>query len=249
VSPPPAHAVCLALAGLLVACQAPTAMRRSERIVHQGFDTDERGAWVVVTGPGSLLLAGANLAVGSFVPLGPPLEPDQKWFRSYSGPMLPRAQVAVLCGRDHATSVERIRRPEGGWIAARHEAWHFPLCIEVLPGHYELEVAYFRRDSDDASDRSVTLQAESTEPSVVEWEAEAGGLYELFAELGPRSPAAGGAPRRTIPRSRSLGTSWWELETSAWSARIARLPSWEAAPPEILEARGAWEQYEHDRGD
>jgi len=222
-------------------------MRRSERIVHEGFDTDERGAWVVVTGPGSLLLAGANLAIGSFVPLGPPLEPEQKWFRSYSGPMLPTTEVAVLCGRDRATSVEQLRRPEGEWIGARHAPWHFPRCIEVLPGHYELEVSYFRRDTDDASDRSVTLQAESTEPSLVEWDAEAGGLYELFAELGARAPAAGGAPRRTIPRSRSLGTSWWELETSSWSARIARLPSWDAAPPEILEARRAWEEYERDR--
>ena len=247
MSLPSAFAVCLALAGLLVGCQAPAAMRRSERIVHQGFDTDERGGWVVLTGPGSLLLAGANLLVGSFVPLGPPLEPDQKWFRSYSGPMLATTEVAVLCGRDRATSIERLRRPGGEWIGARHAPWHFPRCIEVLPGRYELEVSYFRRDTDDASDRAVTLQAESTEPSVVEWQADAGGLYELFAVLGARTPSAGGAPRRTIPRSRSLGTSWWELETSDWSARIERLPSWDAAPPDVVTARRAWQDYERDR--
>jgi len=247
VSPPRAPAVCLALAALLVGCQGATALRRSERIVRRGFDTEERGGWVIFTGPGSLLLAGANLAVGSFVPLGPPVEPEQKWFRTYSGPMLPTAQVAVLCGRDRATSVERLRRPEGEWIPGRHEPWHFPRCIEVLPGLYELEVGYFRRDSDDGSERAVTLQAESTEPSLALWQAEAGGLYELFAELGARAPAAGGAPRRTIPRSRSLGTSWWELETSAWSARIERLPSWDAAPPELLAVRREWESYERDR--
>ena len=232
---------------MLLGCQAPTAMRRSERIVRQGFDADERGAWVIVTAPASLLLAGGNLAIGSFVPLGSPLEPEGKWFRSYAGPMLPTGEVAVLCGRDRATSVDRLRRPGGEWIAARHAPWHFPRCIEVLPGTYELEVSYFRRDSDDASDRAVTLQAESTEPSTVEWQAEAGGLYEIWAALGPRAPAAGAAPRRFIPRSRSLGTSWWELETSVWNARITRLPSWEAAPSEILAARQAWEAYERDR--
>ena len=70
-------------------------MRRSERIVHQGFDTAERGAWVVVTGPASLLLAGGNLAIGSFVPLGPPLEPDEKWFRSYAGSMPSASQEST----------------------------------------------------------------------------------------------------------------------------------------------------------
>jgi hypothetical protein len=247
VPAPRAAAVLLALAASLLACQAPNALRRSERIVRQGFDTEERGGWVVFTAPGSLLLAGANLAVGSFVPLGPPPEPEQKWFRTYSGPMLPTAQVAVLCARDRATSVERLRRPDGPWVAGRHAAWHFPLCIEVLPGRYELEVGYFRRDTDEGGERLVTLQAESTEPSLVLWDAQAGGLYELFAVLGSRAPAAGGAPRRSIPRSRSLGTSWWELETSAWSARIEALPSWDAAPPAVLEARREWEQYERDR--
>jgi hypothetical protein len=248
VSATRAPAGCLALASLLVAgCQLPNALRRSERMVGAGFDTERHGAWVVVTAPASLLLAGGNALVGSFVPLGPPPEPEAKWFRSYAGPMLPREQVAVLCHRDRATFVERIRRPGGEWIAGRHAPWHFPLCLEVLPGRYELEVHYFRRDTDDASERLVTLQAESTEPSLVEWQADAGGLYEVFAALGPRSPAAGPAPRRHIPRSRSLGTSWWELETSSWSARIARLDSWDEAPPAVPAARGAWEEYERER--
>jgi len=217
-------------------------------MLRDGFDADERGGWVVLTAPGSLLLAGGNVLVGSFVPLGPPPEPEAKWFRSYAGPMLERERVAVACHRERATSVDRIRRPGGEWVAARHAPWHFPRCLEVLPGRYELEVHYFRRDADDASERFVTLQAESTEPSLVEWRAEAGGIYEVFAALGPRAPAAGPAPRRHIPRSRSLGTSWWELETSAWSARIARLASWDAAP-EIQAARRAWEDYERERDD
>ncbi len=245
----PARALAIASCLLLAGCQLPHALRRSERMLRDGFDADERGGWVVLTAPASLLLAGGNALVGGFVPFGPPPEPESKWFRSYAGAMLPRDQVAVVCHRERATSVERIRRPEGEWVAGRHAPWHFPLCLEVLPGRYELEVHYFRRDTNDASARFVTLQAESTEPSVVEWRAEAGGIYEVFAALGPRAPAAGPAPRRHIPSSRSLGTSWWELETSAWSARIARLASWEAAAPEVQAARSAWEAYERERDD
>jgi hypothetical protein len=216
-------------------------------MLDDGFDAEAHGRWVVLTAPASLLLAGGNALVGSIVPLGPPLEPEEKWFRSYAGPMLPRESVAVVCHRDRSTSVDRLRRPGGEWIAARHEPWHFPRCIEVLPGRYELEVRYFRRETDDDPERSVTLQAESTEPSLVEWEAQAGGIYELWAVLGARAPAAGPAPRRHIPRSRALGTTWWELETSAWRARIGRLASWQAAAPAVLDARRAWEEYERAR--
>jgi hypothetical protein len=239
----------LALASLLllVACQLPNALGRSRRMIRDGFDTDEHGRWVALTAPTSLLLAGGNALVGSFVRLGPPPEPGSKWFRSYAGPMLPRAEVAVACHRARATSVDRIRRPGGDWVEARYEPWHYPRCLEVLPGLYELEVQYFRRDTDDGSERFVTLQAESTEPSVVEWRAEAGALYEIWATLGARAPAAGPAPRRHIPRSRALGTSWWELETSPWNARIGRVASWDAADPGIVEARRAWEEYERDR--
>jgi hypothetical protein len=239
----------LALASLLVlaACQLPNALGRSKRMIRSGFDADEHGRWVVFTGPASVLLAGGNALVGSFVRLGPPPEPGSKWFRSYGGPMLPRTEVAVVCHRSRATSVDRIRRSGGTWVAARYEPWHYPRCLEVLPGLYELEVQYFRRDTDEGGERLVTLQAESTEPSVVEWRAEGGVLYEIWPTLGDREPAAGPAPRRHIPRSRSLGTSWWELETSPWSARIAPVESWEAADPGIVEARRIWEAYERDQ--
>ena len=228
-------------------CQLPQALGRSKRMVRDGFDADEHGSWVVLTAPASLLLAGGNALIGSVVRLGPPPEPESKWFRSYAGPMLPPTQVAVVCHRERATSVERLRRPGADWVVARYEPWHYPRCLEALPGLYELEVQYFRRDTDDASERLVTLQAESTEASVVEWRAEAGALYEIWATLGPRAPAAGPAPRRHIPRSRSLGTSWWELETSTWSARIGRIASWDAADPAVVEARRDWEEYERDR--
>lgn len=236
--------VCLLSA---VSCQLPNALSRSRRIVRDGFDAEEHGGWVVLTAPASVLLAGGNALVGSVVPLGPPPEPEVKWFRSYTGPMLPREEVAIVCHRERATTVARMRRPGGEWVSARHAPWHFPRCVEALPGVYELEVQYFRRDTDDASERLVTLQAESTEPSVVEWRAEAGGLYEIWATLGPRAPAAGPAPRRHIPRSRSLGTSWWELETSTWDARIGRVPAREAADPTVAEARREWEAFERKR--
>jgi len=242
-----ARVLALASLVLLAGCQLPNALSRSRRIVRDGFDADEHGRWVAFTGPASLLVAGGNALLGSVVRLGPPPEPESKWFRSYTGPMLPREEVAVACHRERATSVDRIRRPDGDWVSARYQPWHFPRCLEVLPGVYELEVQYFRRDIDEASERLVSLQAESTEPSVVEWRAEAGALYEISASLGPRAPAAGPAPRRHIPRSRSLGTSWWELETSPWSARIARVASWDAADPAVVEARRLWEEYERDR--
>lgn len=216
-------------------------------MLERGFDREEHGGWVVLTAPAALLLAGGNLLVGSVVPLGAPLEPEHKWFRSYTGPMLAREQVSVVCHRARATRVDRVRRPGGPWIEARHEPWHFPRCLEVLPGRYELEVSYFHRATTRGDEDLVTLQAESTEPSQVAWEAEAGALYEIWAVLGPRGPAAGPAPHRHVPRSRSLGTSWWDLETSPWQARIGRAASWDAADPELLAARRAWEAYEAAR--
>jgi hypothetical protein len=132
-------------------------------------------------------------------------------------------------------------------VAARHEKWHVPRCIEVLPGRYELEVHYFLRETEGGRERVVTRQAESTEPSLVEWNADAGGLYLLSAALGPPAPASGTPPRRHIPRSRSLGTSWWELETSEWTARIERLPSWESVDEPLREHRRVWIEYERRR--
>jgi hypothetical protein len=216
--------IALFASSLLSSCYLPAALSRSRRMVRDGFDVGRRGAWVLVTGPGSLLAAGG-----------------------YRGEILPVEAVAILCGRERATRIERIRRAGGSWVAARHEKWHVPRCIEVLPGRYELEVHYFLRETEGGRERVVTRQAESTEPSLVEWNADAGGLYLLSAALGPPAPASGTPPRRHIPRSRSLGTSWWELETSEWTARIERLPSWESVDEPLREHRRVWIEYERRR--
>jgi hypothetical protein len=236
---------------LLASCYASSASRRSGRIVRDGFDFDEHGPWVLLSGPGSLLLAGGNLALGSLVPLGggvDPREPEAKWFRSYSGQMRPGEEVAILCHREPFTWVTGIRPESGGaWQGARHEKWHFPVCIEVLPGHYELEVHYFARESDDDHETSVSRQAESTRPSTVFWEAEAGRVYLLGAFLGKPEPAEGPPPQRHIPRSRALGTTWWELEESDWYVRIEPASDWSSLEGPVVEQRRAWMEYEARR--
>ena len=233
----------LALSVGLSGCYVSSAAQRSRRIVADGFDVESRGAWVAFTGPGSLLVAGGTMLVGPFF-LGPS-EPRIKWFRSYPGKMLPVEQVAILCHGDRATWIHAMR-PMGSdlWTRARHEKWHFPRCIEVLPGSYELEVHYFLRDSEDDVERAVTRQAESTQPSSARWEAEAGGLYRLTARVGDPVPSQGPVPRRHIPRSRSLGTTWWDLQESEWTVWIERLPSWEAWDEPVREHRQAWMDYE-----
>ena len=65
---------CVSVAAI-AGCYAQSAMRRSDRIVRGGFDFDAHGPWVLVTAPGSLLLAGGNLAVGSLIPLGGGVDP------------------------------------------------------------------------------------------------------------------------------------------------------------------------------
>lgn len=240
----------LALA-CLFACYASSAARRSERIVAKGFNFEDRGPWLLVTGPGSLVLAGANMLVGSVLPIGggvDPREPEAKWFHSYDGAMRPGKQVAIVCNRERSTIVTGIREvPGGAWRDARHEKWHFPVCIEALPGSYELEVHYFVRDHLADSDESVTRQAESTAPSVVRWSAEAGAVYVLTAYLGDAQPSSAMPPQRHIPRSRALGTTWWELEEADWYARIERQGSWDALEGPVVEQRRAWVSYESRR--
>ncbi len=242
----PGIVLALALTVGLSGCYVSSAAQRSRRIVANGFDVESRGGWVVFTAPGSLLVAGGTLLVGPFF-LGPS-EPRVKWFRLYPGRMLPEEQVAILCHEERATWIHAMR-PVGGdvWTSARHEKWHFPRCIEVLPGSYELEVHYFLRDSDEDPDRAVTRQAESTQPSAARWDAAAGGLYRLTAQIGAAGPASGPVPRRHIPRSRSLGTTWWDLQESEWTVQIERLPSWDAWDEPVREHRLGWMDYESVR--
>jgi hypothetical protein len=248
-------AILLLVAVCLAGCYAPSAGRRAGRIVERGFDTDARGPFVVLTGPVSLVHATVDFAAHALVPLDydgyflvDRREPAVQWFRRYGGPMRPLADVSVLCHVERATFVAAIReQPNEEWREAREESWQFPKCIEVLPGRYELVVDYLLRVTEDARDRKSTQHIESTEPSIVRWNAEAGRVYRLYARLGEARPAPGPAPRSRISKSQSLGTSWLTLEVSDWSAGIEPLDSWEALGEPLLEHRAAWARYESTR--
>lgn len=244
-------ALTLSLLPPLAGCYTASAMRRSKRIVRAGFDFNERGPWILVSGPGSLLVAGGNLLLGSVLPFSSgvdPREPEAQWFHAYAGEMRPASEVAVLCHRERATWVTGIRPAgTGEWQAARHEKWHFPVCLEVLPGRYDLEVHYFAREHEDDREQSVSRQAESTHPSVVSWDAEAGHLYLLDAQLGAPRPAQSRPPQRHIPRSRALGTTWWDLEESEWTARIEEVGTWDSIEGPIYEQRRDWMRWEQRR--
>jgi hypothetical protein len=203
---------------------------------------------VAVIGPLALVVAGGNLVVGSLVPLGKgvdPREPEAKWYHAYAGAMRPAQEVAILCNRERSTEVTGLRPgADGAWTDARSEKWHFPVCIEVLPGSYEVEVHYFARETADDPEHTVTRQAESTAPSTVHWDAEAGRVYQLVAELGAPQPAAELPVQRRPPRSRALGTSWWELQESDWTVRIEPLSDWKSLSGPVVEQRRAWEDWE-----
>jgi len=236
-------------------CYAPSAGRRSAKILERGWDPHERGALMILTGPVSVVHATADFAVHALVPLDydgyflvDRREPSTQWFRRYDGPMRPLDQVALLCHAERATFVEAIRddaAPE--WRQARDQSWQFPKCIEVLPGSYEVAVSYLLRRTDDARDQKSTMHVESTEPSSVRWNAEAGGVYLLRAVPGDAKPAPGPAPRSRISKSQALGTSWLTLEVSDWYAEIERLPSLEALSEPVSEHRAAWERFERVR--
>jgi hypothetical protein len=236
---------------LLAACYTSSASRSAGRILREGFDFDARGPWVLVSGPGSLILAGGALMVGSVIPLGDgvdPREPEVKWFHAYPGEMRPPEEVAILCHRDRATWVTGIRPVSGGeWQSARHEKWHFPACIEVLPGRYELEVHYFARQTEDDREQSVSRQAESTAPCTGLWEAQAGHVYLLSPVLGKPAASPNAPPQRHIPRSRAMGTTWWGLEESEWRVRIEPTAEWASLEGPLAEQRGAWQRYQAGR--
>jgi hypothetical protein len=234
------------------ACYMPSAGRRAGRILAQGWDPDERGALMALTGPVSIVHATADFAVHALVPLDydgyflvDRREPEVQWFRRYGGAMRPLEQVSILCHAERATFVAGIREQGSTeWREARNQSWQFPKCIEVLPGRYELAVDYLLRRSDDARDEKTTMHVESTEPSLVSWNAEAGGVYLLRAALGERKPAPGPAPRSRLSKSQSLGTSWLTLEVSDWVAEIERVESWQAIGVPVPEHRAAWARYE-----
>jgi len=246
-----AAALLIAFTLPITGCYAKRASRMAEKTIATGSDFETLGPWVVVTAPGAVLVAGGQMAVGSLVPLGggvDPREPETKWFRAYAGDMRPGEEVGILCHSDLATWVTGIRPASGGaWRSARHEKWHFPTCIEALPGRYEIEVNYFERDHDDDRDESVSRQAESTAPTYAIWQARPGQVDRLEVLIGEPEPAQGRPPQRHIPRSRALGTTWWELNESDWYVRVVPFGEWSDQEDEIVEARSAWAVWETKR--
>jgi len=237
-------ALLAALTTALAGCYWSSAARHAGPILSRGWDVEERGPYVILTGPVSTVWAGAELAVRSVVP-GEAAEPAEKWFRFYTGPMLAESEIAILCSSERAVHVHTIRQMEGGArFPARYHSWHFPLCIEALPGLYELEVHYFVRRTEDARDRTSTEHAESVEPSRVAWYAEAGGVYALRARVGATGQASAPTPRSRVARRASLGTSHFELEEGEWAAEIERLASADDLDVAVYEHRAAWERYE-----
>ena len=69
-----------------------------------------------------------------------------------------------------------------------------------------------------------------------------------FLARGPTAEgalAAGGLPpQRHIPRSRSLGTTWWELQESDFSIRVEHVASWDGIGGPTHEQRRQWDRYE-----
>jgi hypothetical protein len=246
-----AAALLFALAVPTVGCYTKRATRMAKKTIERGFDFDTLGPWLLITAPGSLIVAGGQVVVGSVIPLGAgvdPREPEVKWFHAYPGEMRPGEEVGILCHGERATWVTGIRPASGGeWRSARHEKWHFPVCVEALPGRYEIEVNYFDRAHDDDREESVSRQAESTEPTYAIWEAHAGRVDRLEVRIGKPEPAHGQPPQRHIPRSRALGTTWWDLQESEWYVRVVPGDSWEVQEEGLVEQRSAWAVWETKR--
>jgi hypothetical protein len=223
-------------------------------MVRDAWDTEEHGASVLWRGPVFSLIALGEFIVHSFVPIDydgfafvDRREPRQKWFRAYGGAMRPLSEVAILCHRDHVTSIYSLRA-EADEIAyaARHERWHYPRCIEVLPGSYRLEVNYYSRVSADVDRDLATETVESARPSIADWTAEAGAIYQLRAVFGDATDAPGDDPGffHAPPRSQSPGTTTYALEVSTWNVRIERVPSVDYLDEPVLQYRERWKAYE-----
>jgi len=252
----------LLLCSFLAGCYAPSAARRSWGILARGWDHERWGPYVALTGPGMSLLAVGDLAVHALVPLhydGYFLidrnEPQQKWFRFYTGPMQPVADVAILCNRERATTVSTIRTEEQERTTyARHQKWHFPQCIEVLPGSYELKVDFYSRETFRRDLSVATYSTESTSPATVTWAPLAGDVYQLTAVLGDAAPTPGmgfsGTTIKRLTRSKTqLGASEFTLDEGHWIAIIEKVPSIESIDAPVIEHREAWKRYEYHRSD
>jgi hypothetical protein len=231
-------------------------------MIARGWDRDTWGNYVVLTGPGMSVLAVGDFAVHAFIPLHydgyfllDRTEPDQKWFRFYTGPMQPIEDVAILCNRERATTVSTIRTADQERATyARHQKWHYPQCIEVLPGTYELQVDFYSRETFRREFSVATYSTESTSPATVTWTPAPGDVYELSAVLGDVAPNPGkayaGKTIKRLTRSKTnLGASEFTLDEGHWLAIVEKVPSVESIEAPVIEQREAWKRYELRRRD
>jgi hypothetical protein len=255
-------AVTLLLCVALVGCYVPSAARRSARLLKHGWDRGAFGNYVVLTGPGMSVLAVGDFAAHAFVPfqydgyfLVDRREPQQKWFRFYTGPVQQIDRVAILCNRERATTVTTIRTEEQERATfARHQKWHYPQCIEALPGTYELKIDFYSRETFQKDYAVATYSTESTSPATITWEAEAGSIYLLSAVLGDVTPAPGVAYsgttlKRLTRTSTNLGSSEFTLDEGHWLAILEKVDSFDEIDSPVLEHREAWRRYELRRRD
>jgi hypothetical protein len=223
-------------------------------MVRDAWDSGEHGAAVLWRGPVFSIAALGDFLVHALAPIDydgyflvDRREPREKWFRAYGGAMRPRPEVAILCHRDRVTSIYSLRaEADETAYAARHERWHYPRCIEVLPGSYRLEVNYYSRVTADVDRDLATKTVESARPSVVDWTAEAGAIYQLRAVFGEAVEAPGDDPNffHAPPRSQSPGTTTYALDVSTWNVRIDRVPAVDYLDEPVLEYRERWKAYE-----
>jgi len=245
--------LCIALTG----CFTPSAARRSGRLIADGWDSDRFGGYTALTGPAMTLYAIPDFLVHALIPiqydgyfLVDDTEPPQKWFRFYTGPIQPLEEVAILCSRERSTTVTTIRSDEHERATfARHQKWHYPQCVEVLPGAYELEVDFYSRETFRRDFSVATYSTESTSPASIDWAPEAGKFYELWAQLGDVAPNPGtgykGTTIKRLTRSKTnLGASEYTLDEGHWLAIVEPVPSVDVFPAPVLEHRESWRRYE-----
>jgi hypothetical protein len=248
---PGAKCLLVALLGATaLACALPEAARQSSRTLKEGWDTEANGFRVLVTGPTAILRAAGELARYSIrPPEGPESEPPVKWFRFYDIPMQPAERVAILCHLDQATHVATIRKADEALaVEARFEAWHYPACIEVLAGDYEITVSYYSRKTVESGMFAKTTTTESTTASTTQWHAEQGVVYVLAAVMGRPALAPGDGPAyKTRRRTQELWDTEFKLEVSHWKAAIVELPPKAQLDASIKAHRETWRQYEELR--
>jgi hypothetical protein len=241
--------VACALLALSSGCYTPSAASRSARLLSNAWSVDRHGGWVALTGPGMTLATVPDFAVHALLPLDD-AEPPQKWFRFYDGPMLPLEQVAILCNRERSTAVTTIRTDAHERATyARHAKWHYPQCIEALPGSYELEIDFYSRESFRRDMTVATYSTESTTPASLTWSPAAGEVYELHAVLGGVTPSPGekyqGTTIKKLTRSKTnLGANEFTLDEGHWVAIVERVASLDAIAAPVVEQREAWRRYE-----